>query len=282
MRIRGAIGAAVLVAAIVGGPGSSPTAAQETCGWTGGGSGSVYFGEGGANYWLSFVSLPEGGYIEYRGEFPHARFMSFANYGGGTRSVGGIYDAQIVPDPGSVNPFLLGADRTATERSYTVRFVDGQAPPPSEREPNTFYRVKEDGSNSSNRRWPTVTLRVYAADQGLRPRGGVGLPRITVVRADGTREPLPACGDSDLALLTLGTEETVASSGIGGRWPEDAVPGDEDPPEWRKFTGYGSLVGDDDAAGEGGFGDNPHQKYMSTTFRRKFGDVLAFRAKGPT
>lgn len=66
-------------------------------------------------------------------EFPHARFMSFENsqppipsQPTGTTGSGGpevpITDADILPDPGSVNPFMAGADRTATNRNYTVAF----------------------------------------------------------------------------------------------------------------------------------------------------------------
>ncbi|MEN0062269.1 MAG: hypothetical protein AAGA48_08960 [Myxococcota bacterium] len=68
-----------------------------------------------------------------KGQFPHARFMSFENsqppipsQPTGTAGSGGpevpITDADILPDPGSINPFVAGADRTATQRDYTVAF----------------------------------------------------------------------------------------------------------------------------------------------------------------
>ena len=268
------------------------------CGWTTAGTGgptapvlheafpdadtthlNVLYGELDAHYWQSFERIPAGGHIEYHGQFPHARFMSFTNYGGGLRAVGGLYDAEIVPDPGSSNPFLEGADRQASPRWFTVRFVDGQAPPAAERPANTFYRVSEDGSNKSNQLAPTVTLRIYTPDRGVGVTGGVPLPTITVVDADGNRTTLPACPDG--GLPDVGTDETMASSGTGEPLP--GTPADPAPPTWRKFTGYGSTATDGSApVGSGGFGDNHEQAYIHTTFDKQLGEVLVLRGKAPT
>lgn len=300
MRRRMILLAAVVVGVVVVGaaPGRTEPAGAG-CGWTTAGGGgptaavmnqafpdadgvhlNVLFGEMDAHYWQSYERIPEGGHIEYHGEFPHARYMSFTNYGGGIRSVDGIYDAAIVPDPGSSNPFLPHADRTVEDRWFTVRFADTQAPPGDQRAPNTFYRINEDGSNNSNRVAPTVSLRIYTADRGAGPDGGVPLPIITKVSADGTRETLPACSEG--GLPSVGHDETLANSGIGEPWPENVVPEGDNPPRWTKFTSYAAIAGEDDATGEGGFGDNPDQKYISTTFRKSFGEVVVFRGKAPT
>ena len=270
------------------------------CGWTTAGTGgptapvlheafpdadtthlNVLYGELDAHYWQSFERIPSGGYIEYHGQFPHARFMSFTNYGGGLRAVGGLYDAEIVPDPGSQNPFLPGADRRAEPRWFTVRFVDGQAPPKAERPANTFYRINEDGSNQSNRLAPTVTLRIYTPDRGTGVTGGVPLPTITVVDAEGNRTPLPACPEG--GLPDVGVDESLANAGTGEPLP--SAPGGEatGPPVWRKFTGYGSAAtGGDSPVGSGGFGDNHEQAYIHTTFDKTQGEVLVFRGRAPT
>lgn len=298
MVIRLVIGAALITTSLLT---SAPEARAEPagCGWTTAGSGgptapimhevfpeadgthlNTLFGELDAHYWQSFERIPSGGYIEYHGQFPHARLMSFTNYGGAIRSVGGIYDAEIVPDRGSVNPYLPGADRTAENRWFTVRFVDGQAPPREERPPNTFYRVSEDGSNQSNRLAPTVTLRVYTPDRGTGVSGGVPLPSITLVDAEGNRTELGPCAPG--GLPSLGTDEVIANAGIGEPLPH--VPGvGDNPPVWRKFTGYGDmLTGGDSPAGGGGFGDNHEQAYIHTRFDQTQGEILVLRGKAPS
>lgn len=270
------------------------------CGWTTAGTGgptapvlhevfpdadtthlNVLYGEMDAHYWQSFERIPSGGHIEYHGQFPHARFMSFTNYGGGIRAVGGLYDAEIVPDPGSENPFVVGADRRAEPRWFTVRFIDGQAPPKEQRPSNTFYRINEDGSNQSNRPAPTVTLRIYTPDRGVGVTGGVPLPTVTLVEADGTRTTLPACADG--GLPDSGVDETLAHAGMGESLPSAPLSEAQEPPTWRKFTGYGSAASDGESPlGSGGFGDNHEQAYIHTTFDNGRGEVLVFRGKAPT
>jgi hypothetical protein len=80
------------------------------------------------DYPVSIDTIPAGGKIVLHGRFPHARFFSLT-----TSSVlgvirGHLYDTSIKPDAGSVNPFLPGANRTATHRSYTVTVVDQPDP----------------------------------------------------------------------------------------------------------------------------------------------------------
>lgn len=61
----------------------------------------------------------------FKGEFPHARFMSFSLYNDMDGSaVNGLADQDIIPDAGSVNPFVV----TSTARNYfTVYVVPAEA-----------------------------------------------------------------------------------------------------------------------------------------------------------
>lgn len=43
-----------------------------------------------------------------------------------------LYDDAIKPDPGSTNPFLPGANRSAVHRNYTVTVVDPHDPGPGQ------------------------------------------------------------------------------------------------------------------------------------------------------
>lgn len=74
-----------------------------------------------------------GSKLVMEGEFPHARFFSvqitpplngteyYANRYFGTAEVS-MVDADIVPLPGNVNPFKLGAERDAPNRKYRLEF----------------------------------------------------------------------------------------------------------------------------------------------------------------
>lgn len=86
--------------------------------------------------------MPEGTRILLEGDFPYARYFSICmgaptdmprqfppppgwasvtGDGGGLAEIV-IADVDIVPDPGSINPFIPGADRTAKNRHYHLTF----------------------------------------------------------------------------------------------------------------------------------------------------------------
>jgi hypothetical protein len=82
---------------------------------------------------------------------------------------------QLAPDPGSSNPFVPGADRTVTQRSYTAFIEVGSRP--AQPAPNTLYTGDSQGG--------TFLYRVYVPDSGRDQKGGVPLPRVTLESADG-------------------------------------------------------------------------------------------------
>jgi hypothetical protein len=244
---------------------------------------NAMFPDAAATYWVANEPIPPGGYIEVHGEFPHARYTAIDTTTPQLQSIDGLNDTAIVPDPGSTNPFVAGADRTAIARSYTVRIVKGQAPS-SGRPANTIYTTSADGSKSGGQVSQRFSLRIYEGDEGLGPEGGVPLPDITQVTSDGTRTQIPACPDQ--TAPNSGATETVADSGTGDSVPVNTSIRATDPPVWHKFVSTAdSLTGGSPlAAGtaEGGFGDNPDNKYVYTYFSQGFGQVLVFRAKAPT
>jgi hypothetical protein len=291
-RGKALVGAVVLWACA-----AQPAAAADTrsCGWVLVGSSSqvnLLFPDTAASYWQGHVPIPPGGHVELRGQFPHARYTSVTVYTGQSQSIDGLHDTQIVPDPGSTNPFLPGADRTATQRSYTLRIVYGQVPAGG-RAPNTIYTTDADGSKSGTP-LSKFSLRIYEGDRGTGITGGVPLPTMTIVTALGLRIPVPQC--PDVNLPDLGITSLLAGTSPPAALPLDIpIGGGEDPPVWHKFTStLGSLLtnaggGDsalaelaEDLVGSGGFGDNADNKYVSTAFSAAFGKVLAFRAKAPT
>jgi len=130
----------------------------------------------------------------FHGQFPHARFFSFT-----TSSVlgvirGHLYDDQIKPDPGSTNPFLPGANRDATHRSFTVTMVDAPDPGPGHEAPNTVYGGVAGQAPGAGPM--LIVVRVYLPDRGRDFTGGVGDPVASYVAANGaTAAGQAACTD---------------------------------------------------------------------------------------
>ena len=248
-------------------------------------------------YEAGFVPVLPGGYTEIAGQFPHARFFSLQSSGANGRNINGWPDYEISPNAGSVNPFRVGADRRARNRSYTLRVVD-QPVPASGPAPNTLYSSSSDGTVRSYPGTALITLRYYLPDRGTGRMAGVPAPTVTMVTATGQRIPTPTCTDT---LGDPGYTETIAATG-----PQtDVLPGTgpfvaHRVPVWRKFvnaaTGVFGALADNDMFSENiygpgtqytyqlpaGFFENIYNKYIATTISMDFGQVLVFRAELPT
>lgn len=281
----------------------STAAAQRSCGWTvqvSGDQANVLFPDDAATYWTGRVPMPAGSHVEIKGRFPYARYTSLTTYNGQYQSIDGIHDAQIVPDAGSSNPYVAGADRTVAKRSYTVKIVNARIPAGG-RAPNTLYIENADGSKS-NRTTGTASfvLRIYEGDEGKGRTGGVPLPDISLVLATGRRITFPQCPDT--RLPDLGLTQTLAAAGPGSSVPASGPGlGGTNPPAWRKFTNFATSavrlgldnavtggIADavapttDGALPSGGFAENPDNKYVSALYSRDYGQVLEVRAKAPS
>lgn len=288
---------AAAVASALLGPVAAP-AAQRSCGWLARISGdqlNVAFPDAAAKYWIARIALPPGGHATLSGEFPHARYISFIDYTAATQAIDGIADYQIAPDAGSSNPFLTGADRTATRRSYSVDVVAGS--PPAKRAANTLYAANVDGSKTSEPGSVLVIYRVYEPDRGRDIAGGVGLPAISVVSSGGQRTTLPDCPDDSLPDLGLRPQLAAAGMPGGSTLPNTGLGSRRSPP-WVRYTnaanGLAGGVLNNDVTGDsayppasqvtntlpsGGFYENVHNAYMTSNYSAGFGAVLAFRGR---
>lgn len=264
------------------------------------------FPDAAARYWVSTLPIPPGFHLEIHGQFPHARYISFMTYDPATRAIDGIHDSAIIPDAGSINPFVAGHSRTGTNY-YTVKIVNGPVPAAG-RAPNTIYTDNGQSSDPSKYKTsqPTDTTtfvyRLYEPDQGQDIFGGAGLPSISVVSDDGTeRQQLPDCPDHSLPS-TQQLTTTIAGSGTGAG--NDSIPspelGGQDPPVWLKYTnlvnglGNGALNNPRTGAAwpavqstsnmlpSGGFYDNLDNAYMTAFDSASYGDILVFHGKAPT
>ncbi len=202
-----------------------------------------------ANYWMAALpALPADG-LTLRGRYPHGRYISFTSYQG-SRTMDGLDDLRIEPDPGSANPFRPGADRTATERSFTVRVLPG--PRPAQPAPNTLY---------ADSGLALIIYRVYRTDEGLDPLGGEPLPELTVHRADGPHA-LPAC------TADQGAPDPSAAHLPGGPRLPASVPG-PDHRAWSKTSGNGVFA-------------NPDNTYLASRVAPRAGQVAVVGAQLPS
>lgn len=145
---------------------------------------NIIWPESHTDYPVSTDTIPAGGKIVLHGQFPHSRFFSLTASSVPGVIRGHLYDDQIKPDPGSTNPFLPGATRNATHRSYTVTILDQPDPGPGHEQPNTLYAGVAGQAPGAG---PFVIAeRVYLPDRGRDFSGGVGDPTARYVAANGT------------------------------------------------------------------------------------------------
>lgn len=164
---------------------------------------------------------PFGSKVHIEGAFPHCRFFSFQmtpplsgeeytydrTFGPAEVS---IVDVDIDPLPGHTNPFRIGADRNATQRSYHVVYnleigdpvalSNGQFTPPFRYPGNTRFggllqyqgqwgvEGGFGGITPGNGEWNVgnLWLRIYAPD-GADPLGNVPPPKVSYELPDGRK-----------------------------------------------------------------------------------------------
>lgn len=194
-----------------------------------------------ASYLLNgAVLVPFGSKIILEGEFPRARWFSVQSvpsfkpelyrYGPfGNGEVAWI-DADIEPLPGNVNPYRVGANRNAANRSYRITCDVAVGDPtvldqaawsiPYYRDPGNNNRHCSGlvfrgpwgdpaGADGDHRGfWATgeIWIRYYAPDRNVDPFGGVARPRLLYQLPDGRQYYIFA-------------DQTVAENTLNGRRP---------------------------------------------------------------
>jgi hypothetical protein len=255
---------------------------------------NVAYPDEAAIYWIAPYQAAPGTRLKITGRYPHARYFSFNVYDNALRPIDAIADVEIRPDPGASNPYPAGASRTADERDYTV-YVDF-GPVPAKRAPNTIYTGT--GQSAAPNLNGTLILRVYIPDRGRDETGGVGLPTITLERADdGGRPSTSAC--ANVAKPPVGgVTEAVAAGAFPLALPAATAPG-QPTPHWIKFRNLVQVAnqvgtnnpfldsftepvqGAENAGGEGGFLSNVHNSYVYTAVNRAYGEVSLTRLRAP-
>ena len=126
--------------------------------------------------------------LKLTGEFPIARYFSINLYDFKEATpVAAIADYQMTPNEGHVNPYVPGNYRHAEKRSYTL-YVVKQGVEVDLSEHANVVVIPEHIDDVS------LMVRVYRPDQGRNDQGGVALPMVEALKADGTWALCPHTG----------------------------------------------------------------------------------------
>jgi hypothetical protein len=142
-----------------------------------------------ANYPQHYYKVNPDLEMTMEGDYPHCRYFSLIAYDYQNQPIATLLDQKIIPDKGSSNPFLPGANWNAPQRHYTikVRFEQGNA------KQEGFYGSQNvrgnimylgrmaDGSPNSGGR---IAYRRYLPSKGFNSDCGVPNPKITYRRID--------------------------------------------------------------------------------------------------
>jgi hypothetical protein len=215
----------------------------------------------------------------------------------------GLVGKAIAPDPGSTNPFVVGNNRLAEPRDYTISIV-AQDPPKDakERMPNTLYAGTDGGELQ-------MVMRIYLSDQGRDGAGwgpwatGTlqrGLPTLEGTLADGMKLE----GEAAVAAFGRPTKGGTSQPFTAKQWEAMVNDKGNDPaltpataparkvPRWEKYwTIPYSIVGafktpDEQAkipfSGPMDAGGDAETQYMLVQLSRIFGPVFVTRGKLPS
>ena len=210
-----------------------------------------------ATYWVQPYYLAAGRQLVIDGTYPAARYFSFTTYGANGVPIGGtdLHDTQIVPQPGSVNPFTTpNPPADPAQLQYSVRVVPSL---PSSTTDNTLAGLPSGQSSGLG----FLVYRLYVPT--IPPTGGVRLPRITT-----TAGPLPACRTSQQDLFN-NLLRPIAYALVKANAP--------DPSQVTRGTNLFRLV-----AQSAGLFPNPDNKYLAEATNWSPGTVIVIRGKAFT
>jgi hypothetical protein len=243
---------------------------------------NVAYPDPNAAYFIMLYMLAPGQSLVLQGSYPFARFSSLTTYyglgvpGQGIELLGWLRDAQIAPDPGSVNPAVdPNASDDPAQRQWTVRVtgtavVDGTTPGAATptANPAAGGNVIPAHREGATDELGALVLRIYLPDDPADPTGGVGLPALRIEEADGSSRPLAACTTAEERTWTEAVGQMVAINVEAA--PRLPVPPDPDTtPAWVE-----SRIP--------GLGPNPDNRYLMAPVVWQPGRIVVIRGQAPT
>jgi hypothetical protein len=200
--------------------------------------------------------------IEVAGQYPRARYFSFHLYDEEGFAIGSLYDQQIEPASGSVNPFVAKPRRrSGSGYKVAVRFEAR----PSDPAPNTLYAGEQSAGAQD-----LLVYRVYVPTESEHVEGGVGYPTVTIASVSGA--PLVTEGACATTPPSFGSAvwqlfaEGAYPEGLPAQAPTAA---DVSPsPQWARS--FGNRLG------------NQQNAYLGTTVSRAYGQIVVIHTEAPT
>jgi hypothetical protein len=181
--------------------GSADAAQRLPCAWpledTGKGLSNAFDPDTDATYWLMPVDSSRWQSMSVSGQYPAARFFSFTTYRElhNPGVVDFLVDADIAPQAGSSNPFASSA--ADGEHRYRLT-IDARA------------NGGENHLSWGSSRIVFVVYRIYVADDGAGPAGGVPLPEITLTDNAGSSVAVGQC-PARAALQSAALAQRIAA-----------------------------------------------------------------------
>lgn len=269
-RVLGGSAALCAAAALVAAPTPAIAAPVDPppCAWrfmSDGQSLDVAFPDTNATYWVLPYALGPRDSIELSGAFPSARYFSLNTYGTDLDTIDTLRDDQILPDPGSGNPFTDADNRSLPpdQRRWHATLVSG----PADRTRNEIRALRDDAAPVG-----FLIVRVYVPDDPGSLSGGVPLPDVTY-RLGGATVLVQPCSQPFDPKSSSGPVADVARRGID-RAIETAASG-----TFRSDTPEAVFVNPASTSGLFPNGDN---KYIAAQLTHRLGRVAVVRGKAPS
>ena len=229
-----------------------------------------------AEYWVAVgPSSPAAGTtIRIQGQYADARYLSLQVYDGSLVLDDALADYQIDPDSGASNPFLAPTRVSSTVQpggAYTAH-VAFTAKPAVGAAANTLYRGDVSTVSDAQTRRTLLIYRIYVPASGKSPDGGVGLPKLTLVGADGTETPLSQTGDSANCNALYQNFTNIYTGKTANPHP-GAPPQTNNPPKLNVY--YTSALNPGQLV-------NANIAYMSAGVTHDDGELFIVRGKAPS
>lgn len=207
----------------------------------------------------AFVVEP-GARVEFRGQYPEARYFGFHPNDMDLNNLNTLRDAELAADPGFRNPYV-DQSAPASGQYYTATLVFTS--PPERPQPNTSY-VGERKLGGANQ-FVMNLLRMYHVDSGNRPgSGSVPLPSLKIYDAAGNSTlEFPECD-----LFKSGPDVVQSRR----RFPALPVI-DHRAKKQPKWSTSSNFEAQSDTLA------NADVQYLSTHYSSRFGELLVIRGK---